>query len=117
MKNSWYNVKHEEDLVLYADANRRASGPGSHPFLDALVVGTPNNTGTGLAGPGLSTAEAQSHMSLWVALSSPLLLGFDIRKPIKPEILSILTHPEILEVHKDALAKTGRPTRLHQPTY
>ena len=117
MKNSWYNVMLEVDLVLYDDANRRASGPGSHPFLDALVVGTPNNTGTGLAGPGLSTVEAQSHMSLWVALSSPLLLGFDIRKPIKPEILSILTHPEILEVHKDALAKMGRPTRLHQPTY
>ena len=71
----------------------------------------------GIAGPGLSLDEARSHMSLWVALASPLLLGFDIRKPIDPAIKEILTNPEVLAVHKDPLAQQARPVRTQRWAY
>jgi hypothetical protein len=117
MKNAWDNVIGEVDEVIWNDVARQANGPGAYNMLDALVVGAPNNTHTGIAGPGLSINEATSHMSLWVVLASPLLLGFDIRKPIKPEIMQILTNPEVLAVHKDGLAKQGRPVRTKRWSY
>jgi alpha-galactosidase len=117
MKNAWDNVIGEVDEVIWNDVARQANGPGAYNMLDALVVGAPNNTHTGIAGPGLSINEATSHMSLWVVLASPLLLGFDIRKPIKPEIMQILTNPEVLAVHKDSLAKQGRPVRTKRWSY
>lgn len=85
-----------------SDVARQANGPGAYNMLDALVVGAPANSNTGIAGPGLSIDESRSHMSLWVALASPLLLGFDIRKPIQPEIHEILTNPEVLSVVRSA---------------
>lgn len=114
MKNVWDgqpgSVMGEVDNLIWNDAQRLAQGPGAYNLLDALVVGAPNRTdGTGTDGTGLTTNEARSHMGLWVALSSPLILSIDVRQPIKPEILSILTNPAVLAVHKDPLARQGRP--------
>ena len=82
----------------------QAQGPGAYNFLDSLVVGkVPNNT-TGVPGQGLTLEEARSHMSLWVAMASPLMLSLDLRT-ITPEVKEILTNEEILAVHKDSLAK------------
>ena len=73
------------------------------------MVGAPNRTNTGTAGGGLSLDEARSHMGLWVALASPLILSIDVTNPISPEILGILTNPHVLSVHKDRLARQGMP--------
>ena len=84
MKNAWENVIGEVDAVIWNDVARQANGPGSFNMLDALVVGAPPNNDTGIAGPGLSVDEARSHMSLWVALASPLLLGFGVLHQASP---------------------------------
>lgn len=64
--------------------------------------------------PQLSVAEWRSQMSMWVALASPLVLGLDPRPSspwhmgaLWPQVLEILTNPEVLRVHKDPMAKMG----------
>ena len=71
----------------------------------------------GTQGSGLTHDEARTHMGLWVVLASPLLLGFDIRKPIDPHTHETLTNPNVLAVHKDTLAKQGRPIQTRSWTY
>ena len=84
------------------NAAREANGPGAYNFLDALVVGCktngPSQCGSGVNRLGLTAKEQQTHMSLWVALASPLLLGFNITEPVSawPKgTLEILTNPEV----------------------
>ena len=113
MKNVWSrapgSVLGEVDRLIWDDAARQVQGPGRYNFLDALVVGAPNRSNTGTAGSGLSIDEARSHMGLWVALASPLILSVDVRNPIHPNVLAILTNPDVLAVHKDPLARQGKP--------
>lgn len=51
-------------------------------------------------GRGLSNEEDKSHFSMWCILSSPLLLGNDLRY-IKQETLNILTNKEIIAINQD----------------
>ncbi|HSM78367.1 MAG TPA: hypothetical protein VLT57_12095, partial [Bryobacteraceae bacterium] len=44
------------------------------------------------------------HMSLWSLLAAPLLAGNDLRSA-PPDILAILTNPEVLAVDQDPLGK------------
>ena len=100
----------EVDDLIWNDAQRLAQGPGRYNLLDALMVGAPNrSSGTGTDGGGLTLDEARSHMGLWVALSSPLILSIDVRRPMNPGTLEILTNADVLSVHKDPLALQGRP--------
>jgi alpha-galactosidase len=60
---------------------------------------------------GMSNSEYQVHMSLWSLLSAPLLAGNDLRTAT-PEILAILTNPEVIRIDQD---KAGhQATRLSQ---
>jgi hypothetical protein len=43
-------------------------------------------------------------MSMWVMAASPLLTSVDVRN-MTAEIKSILTNPELLQIHKDPLAR------------
>ena len=49
---------------------------------------------------GMSKYEYQVHMSLWSMLSAPLLAGNDLRTAT-PEILAILTNPEVIKIDQD----------------
>ncbi len=49
---------------------------------------------------GMSNSEYQVHMSLWCLLSAPLLAGNDLRTA-SPEILAILTNPEVIKIDQD----------------
>ena len=49
---------------------------------------------------GMSNDEYQVHMSLWSLLSAPLLAGNDLRTAT-PEILAILTNPEVIKIDQD----------------
>jgi alpha-galactosidase len=49
---------------------------------------------------GMTNDEYKVHMSLWSLLSAPLLAGNDVRTA-KPEIMAILTNPEVIRIDQD----------------
>jgi alpha-galactosidase len=60
---------------------------------------------------GLTQTEQRAHFSLWVMLSSPLILGNDPRH-MSRATLDILTAPEVLAISQDALARQAVKVRL-----
>lgn len=73
-------------------------GPGHYPDADMMVV-------DGVRGgkPAKLTGDEQyTHVSLWSLWSSPMLLGSAVDK-MGEFGLSILSNPEVLEIHQDAL--------------
>jgi|EP01046_Picozoa_sp_COSAG06_P059230 hypothetical protein len=59
-----------------------------------------------VTGPGLTHDEAIAHMSLWVMAASPLLACTDPRN-MSAATKAIWTNPEVLDIHKDPLARMG----------
>src|ERR1700681_707731 len=59
---------------------------------------------------GMTTAEYRAHFSLWAILAAPLIAGNDLRD-MKPEILEILTHTEVIAVDQDPAGSQGRRVR------
>lgn len=73
------------------------AGPGGWNDPDMLQVGTTSK---------LSVAEQRSHFTLWALIKSPLLLAMDLRA-IPPEILEIISNPEIIAINQDPLGIQG----------
>ncbi|EXX68266.1 uncharacterized protein OCT59_013002 [Rhizophagus irregularis] len=71
------------------------AGPGGWNDPDMLQVGNGK----------LTVDEQKSHFSLWAALKSPLLLGFDIRNP-SHDTLEIVKNTEIIAINQDPLGKS-----------
>lgn len=74
---------------------RKYAGPGHWNDLDMMEVGN-----------GFSDAENRSHFAMWSILTSPLILGNDIRK-IDEETLKTLTNKEVIAVNQDSLGIQG----------
>lgn len=74
---------------------RRHSHPGAWNDFDMMEVGN-----------GMTLAEDRTHFALWSLLSSPLMLGNDVRKTSK-ETLEIITNKEIIAVNQDGLGIQG----------
>ena len=74
----------------------RYAGPGHWNDPDMLEVGN----------PGLSLTESKAHFSLWCILAAPLMTGNDLRN-MSPEIIEILTNPEVITVNQDPLGAQG----------
>ncbi len=55
---------------------------------------------------GLTFEESRSHFSLWCMLAAPLMAGNDVRK-MSPEILAVMTDPEVIAIDQDPLGKQG----------
>ncbi len=53
---------------------------------------------------GMTSAEYQTHMSLWSLLAAPLLAGNDLQHAT-PEILAILTNRDVIALDQDPLGK------------
>ncbi|RIB28539.1 Glycoside Hydrolase Family 27 protein [Gigaspora rosea] len=68
------------------------AGPGGWNDPDMLQIGNGQ----------LTLEEQRSHFSLWAALKSPLLLGFDIRNP-PVEAKAIALNEEIIAINQDPL--------------
>jgi len=51
---------------------------------------------------GLTDAQNRVHMALWAISGSPLIVGADLTT-LGPEILSILTNPEVIAIDQDPL--------------
>jgi len=72
------------------------AGPGGWNDPDILEVGN----------GGLTNIESKSHFFLWVISKAPLLIGCDVTN-MDPEILAILTAPEVIAVNQDPLGVQG----------
>lgn len=67
------------------------ASPGHYNDMDILEVGR-----------GLSADEERTHFGIWCMMSSPLMIGCDLRS-IGDESLSIITNKEVIAVNQDAL--------------
>lgn len=85
------------------DKLRKAAGPGHWNDMDMLEIGN----------GGMTYFEEQTHFALWAILSSPLILGNDLRK-IKKETLDILRNKNVIAVNQDPLGIQGfKYTTIH----
>jgi alpha-galactosidase len=76
------------------------AGPGHWNDPDMLEVGN----------EGLTLSESRAHFSLWSILAAPLMSGNDLRA-MSPEIIEILTHPEVIAVNQDPKGEQGHKYR------
>ncbi len=70
---------------------RKYSGPGHWNDFDMMEVGN-----------GMTDAEDRVHFAMWVMLSSPLIMGNDLRA-VRDETIEILTNEEVIALNKDKL--------------
>ena len=103
IRASWKSIRNiiAENLYLSAYAS-----PGHFNDLDMLEVGQYKGrlkSAFGASGDtGLTEDEETTHFGMWCALSSPLVLGNDIR--IIPETtLRLVTNPYLLRMNQDPL--------------
>jgi alpha-galactosidase len=72
------------------------AGPGHWNDPDMLEVGNGK----------LNNAENILHMSLWCLLAAPLLAGNDLAN-MKPDVLAVLTNPEVIAIDQDPKGVQG----------
>lgn len=84
----WESVKDIIRQNLYLSAYARH---GKYNDMDMLEIGR-----------GLTAEEDMTHMAMWCMLSSPLLIGCDLRE-ISDETVALLSHPELLALNQDPL--------------
>jgi len=114
LSNSWRTTDDINDtwgrmtqIGFNEDEWKKYGGPGHWNDADMLVVGdvgwddTPRHT-------KLTPNEQYTHISLWSMLSSPLLIGCDLRN-LDDFTLSLLTNAEVIEVNQDPLGLQASP--------
>ena len=74
---------------------RKAAGPGHWNDYDMMEVGN-----------GMTDAEDRSHFAMWSMLSSPLIMGNDLRTASK-ETIKTLSNKEVIAVNQDKLGIQG----------
>lgn len=73
-------------------------GPGCYNDLDMLICGIHGGGNIGIG--GCTEEEYALHFALWCMLSSPLMIGCDVRK-IDDATLKLLTNPELIRLDQD----------------
>lgn len=106
--NSWRTTGDIGDswgsMIGKADQNDKwasYAGPGGWNDPDMLEIGN----------GGMSTAEYETHMSLWSLMKAPLLIGCDLSK-ISNDTLRILKNPEVIAVNQDTMGKQGKKLKV-----
>ncbi len=83
--------------------------PGQWNDFDMLIVGL-NGKSKELVGAGASNIEYRAHFSLWSILSSPLLIGTDVRN-LDAYTLETLTNKEVIALNQDSLGIQAKTVR------
>ncbi len=106
IRASWKAVSSIIGENLYLSAYAR---PGHFNDMDMLEVDRIKgkmlptfNSGTFGGDTGLTRDEETTHFGMWCILSSPLLLGCDVRK-MSPESLKLVTNPYLLAMNQNDL--------------
>ncbi len=95
--DSWGSV---EKVGFGAVGLEAYAGPSGWNDLDMMVIGIKSEGYVGEIGGGCTLDEYRSHFALWCMLSSPLLMGHDVRKTT-PEIKEILQNKELIAINQD----------------
>ncbi|WP_053990893.1 glycoside hydrolase family 27 protein [Mangrovimonas sp. TPBH4] len=74
---------------------RGAAGPGHWNDLDMMEVGN-----------GMTDAEDRSHFAMWSIMTSPLIMGNDLRSASK-ETIKTLSNKDVVAINQDALGIQG----------
>lgn len=108
-KGPHLNIREQWELHRAWMEQGVGSSPGHFPDPDMLVVGEVTTSGEeGKPVPSNLTADEQyAHISLWTLWASPLLIGCPI-ETLDDFTINLLTNAEILDVHQDALAVSGK---------
>eukprot|EP01130_Rhizamoeba_saxonica_P012329 TRINITY_DN5182_c0_g1_i1.p1 TRINITY_DN5182_c0_g1~~TRINITY_DN5182_c0_g1_i1.p1 ORF type:complete len:372 (+),score=91.32 TRINITY_DN5182_c0_g1_i1:598-1713(+) len=97
------------EILDYSKPLYKYAGPGHWNDPDMIEVGVKGNIFNipWMPETELTKRESESHFSLWCMLSSPLILGNDLRN-IPTWVNDIIANHEIIEVNQDSLGKQGR---------
>ena len=107
IRASWASVRDiiAENLYLSAYAS-----PGHFNDLDMLEVGQRKGAVASAFGGegdvGFTVDEEVTHFGMWCMLSSPLVLGCDVRN-MRPESLRLVTNPYLLAMSQNDLGLQG----------
>ncbi|MCQ2203574.1 MAG: alpha-galactosidase [Bacteroidales bacterium] len=85
---SWPSIRGIIDQSLYLSAY---ASPGHYNDMDMLEVGRT-----------LTQEEDRTHFGMWCIMSSPLLIGCDMRT-LSQETIDLITNPELLALNQDTL--------------
>lgn len=103
IRASWDSVREivRENLYLSAYVS-----PGHFNDLDMLEVGQPKGAVTSAFGAsgdiGLTADEETTHFGMWCILSSPLVIGCDVRR-MPESTMSLVTNPYLIAMNQDPL--------------
>jgi alpha-galactosidase len=85
------------------------SGPGHWNDYDMLIVGLDGRSKQ-LVGSGASNTEYRTHFSLWAMVSSPMLVGADVRH-LDAWSLETLTNREVIALNQDPAGEVAHKVR------
>jgi len=91
-----YNYDRISLVGFQQNGLERFAGPGHWNDPDMLLVGLGK----------IQDDENRTQMSLWCVLAAPLIASPDLTK-ISPEVLAILTNPEVIAVDQDPAGQQG----------
>lgn len=100
MKNIW----------LYNGVNRWNDAD----MLVTAIHGTGKSSSDLCKVVGMTQDEYRTQFALWAMWSSPMMLSFDLRKPITDDDLSIMTNPEMIALNQDRMGQAAEPL-MHDP--
>ena len=105
--DTWKDINHTFDL---AERWQSVGGPGRWPDSDMIPFGKLSIGNRSVGKERLSKLtrdEAQTLMSLWSLMPSPLMLGGNLVE-YPPDTLSLITNDEVISVNQDALGEKGK---------
>ena len=93
----WGSLKYVVGKNLYLSAYAK---DGHYNDMDMMVIGFRDNSKVG--GKGLTPTEEEAHFGLWCIMSSPLLIGCNL-KSLPESSLELLTNKELIALNQDPL--------------
>lgn len=113
INESWDHIKRLSQSQIVA---QEYNSPGCFNDMDMLVVGM-NGKGNAAITP-CTEDEYRMHFSLWAFLSSPLMIGCDIRN-MSEQTKAILMNRDIIAINQDPAARPAffANTRRHEPNF
>jgi alpha-galactosidase len=113
LRNNWESMT---GIGFGQNGLERFAGPGHWNDPDMLypVVSDASGKGVSLAAGGMTIEEYRVQMSLWCLLAAPLIVSADLTK-LTPELLALLTNPEVIAVDQDPAGIQGRRVAQEGP--